>query len=101
MKIKSFECPKSIRNYEKKILGMSDACSTSLLSHRPSKPAYYIVDCQIFNSHGTTEKLSSFPKKPLGFYVKSSGKVPAIAKIFKILKFHFRKTTTYFLIMYD
>ena len=25
MKIKSFECPKSIRNYEKKILGTSDA----------------------------------------------------------------------------
>ena len=47
MKIKSFECPKSIRNYEKKILGTSDAWSTSRLSHRPSKPAYYIVDCRI------------------------------------------------------
>ena len=29
------------------ILGTSDAWSTSRLSHRPSKPAYYIVDCQI------------------------------------------------------
>ena len=47
MKIKSFECPKSIRNYEKKILGMSDAWSTSRLSHRSSEPAYYIVDCRI------------------------------------------------------
>ena len=47
MKIKSFECPKSIRNYEKKILGTSDAWSTSRLSHRPSEPAYYIVDCRI------------------------------------------------------
>ena len=46
MKIKRFECLKSIRNY-KKILGMSDAWSTSRLSHRPSKPAYYIVDCRI------------------------------------------------------
>ena len=48
IKIKSFECPKAIRNYEKKILETSDAWSTSRLSHRPSKPAYYIVDCWIF-----------------------------------------------------
>ena len=48
MKIKSFECPKSIRNYEKKILGTSGAWSTSRLSCRPSEPAYYIVDCRIF-----------------------------------------------------
>ena len=48
MKIKSFECPKSIRNYEKKILGTSDASSTSCLSHRPSEPSYYIADCRIF-----------------------------------------------------
>ena len=47
MKIKSFECPKSIRNHEKKKLGTSDAWSTSHLSHRPSEPAYYIVDCRI------------------------------------------------------
>ena len=44
MKIKSFECSKSIKNYEKKILGMSEACLMSRFSHRPSKPAYYIVD---------------------------------------------------------
>ena len=47
MKIKSFQCPKSIRNYEKKILGTSDAWSTSCLSYRPSEPVYYIVDCRI------------------------------------------------------
>ena len=47
MKIKSFECLKSITNYEKKIIGMSDAWSTSGLSHWLSEPAYYIVDCQI------------------------------------------------------
>ena len=46
-KIKSFECPKSIRNYEKIMLGTSDAWSTSHLSHRSSEPAYYIVDCRI------------------------------------------------------
>ena len=47
MKIKNFECPESIRNYEKKNLGMSDAWWTSHLSHRPSEPVYYIVDCWI------------------------------------------------------
>ena len=29
------------------LLGASDAWSMSHLFHRPSKPAYYIVDCQI------------------------------------------------------
>jgi hypothetical protein len=29
---------------EKKMLGTSDAWKTSHLSHRPSEPAYYIVD---------------------------------------------------------
>ena len=49
IKIKTFECPKSIRNCEKKILlGTSDAWSMSCLSHRPSEPAYYIEDSQIF-----------------------------------------------------
>ena len=48
MKIKSFECPKSIKSYEKKImLGTSDAWSMSRSSHRPSEPAYYIEDCRI------------------------------------------------------
>ena len=47
MKTKSSEFPKSIINYEKKILGTSDTWSTSRLSHRPSEPAYYIVDCRI------------------------------------------------------
>ena len=47
MKIKSFECSKSIRNYETKILGTSDAWSTSRLSHWPREPVYYIVDCRI------------------------------------------------------
>ena len=30
------------------ILGTSDAWSTGHLSHRTSKPAYYIVDCRIY-----------------------------------------------------
>ena len=47
IKIKSFECPKSLRNYEKKILGTSDTWSMSPLSWRPSEPAYYIEDCRI------------------------------------------------------
>ena len=48
MKIKSFECPKYVRNYEKKvILETSDAWSTSHLFQQPSEPEYYIVDCRI------------------------------------------------------
>ena len=41
MKINSFECPKSMRNYEVKLFGASDAWSTSHLSHRANKPAYF------------------------------------------------------------
>ena len=33
----------------KKILGTSDACSTSCLFHRPREPAYYIINCRISN----------------------------------------------------
>ena len=40
---------KSVRNYEKKILGMSDAWVMSHLYHWPSDPAYYTVDYQIIN----------------------------------------------------
>ena len=40
------------RNYEKKImLGTSDAWSMSRLSHRPSKPVYYIEDCWILSTY--------------------------------------------------
>ena len=47
MKIKTFECPKSIKNYEKRMLGTSDAWSLSHLFNLPSDPAYYIEDCRI------------------------------------------------------
>ena len=47
MKIKSFECHKSIKNYKKKILGISDAWLMSHLSHRLSEPANHNVDCRI------------------------------------------------------
>ena len=47
MKIKSIECPKYIRNYEKKIFGTLDTWSRSHLFQRPSKSAYYIVDSWI------------------------------------------------------
>ena len=63
MKIKSFKCPKSIKNYEKKILGTSDAWLTSRLSHRPSEPAYYIVDCRIENYSRVAKEGSSQRKK--------------------------------------
>ena len=41
----------ALRNYEKKImLGTSDSWSMSRSSHRPSEPAYYIVDCRILSA---------------------------------------------------
>ena len=39
------------RNCEKKMLGTSDAWSTSHLSQRTSKPAYYILDWWILGFH--------------------------------------------------
>ena len=41
------------RNYEKKILGTSDAWSTSHFSQQTItiEPAYYIVDCRISEVH--------------------------------------------------
>ena len=45
--IESFECPKSIRNYKKIMLGTSDAWWMSHLFQQTSEPVYYIVDCWI------------------------------------------------------
>ena len=42
------ECPKSITNYEKQILGTSEAWLMSCFFHRPREPAYHIVDCRNF-----------------------------------------------------
>ena len=44
------------RNYKKKMLGTSDACSMSHLSHRPSEPAYYIVNWPIPNHTAWMQK---------------------------------------------
>ena len=51
-KIKSFECPKSIRNHERKIFGKSNAWSTNRLSHQPSNIILQIVG---FVVHGVKE----------------------------------------------
>ena len=40
IKVKSFECPKSIKSLKKIMLGTSDAWSTIRLSNRPSDPAW-------------------------------------------------------------
>ena len=40
IKVKSFECPKSIKSLKKIILGTSDAWSTIRLSNRPSETAW-------------------------------------------------------------
>ena len=46
--LQSFECPKSMRNYIKKImLGISETWSMSHLSYQTSEPGYHIVDCRI------------------------------------------------------
>ena len=43
---------KSSIRQEPSVLGMSDACSTTHLFHRPSEPAaYYIEDFRIFSRH--------------------------------------------------
>ena len=42
---------------KKRILGTPDAWSTSRLSHRPSEPVYYIVDCQILGLCGGDDLL--------------------------------------------
>ena len=52
MKIKSFECLKSIRNHAKKKLGTSNAWFTIHLSRRPIEPAYYILDWRISSQRG-------------------------------------------------
>ena len=39
IKVKSFECPKSIKSLKKIILGTSDTWSTIRLSNQPSDPA--------------------------------------------------------------
>ena len=58
MKIKSFECPKSIKNCEKKVLETYDAWSTSHLSKLPmSQPVYHTVDCRIFIKYLSWENL--------------------------------------------
>ena len=62
---KSFECPKSIRNNEKKLLGTSStAWSTIRLSHGPSKPLYYILDWRIskhYHSRKTAQERALAP----------------------------------------
>ena len=40
------------------MLGISDAWATSHLSQRTRKPAYYIVDCQIFIEGGKRLEIS-------------------------------------------
>ena len=46
------------------MLGTSDAWSTSHLSQQPSKPAYYIVDCQILHASISSISLESWGHWP-------------------------------------
>ena len=70
-KIKSFQCTKSIRNYEKKImLGTSDTWSMSRSSHRPSEPAHYIEDCRISHDLGRKKLMASTLSRKVNAIVK-------------------------------
>ena len=69
IKIKNFECTKSIKKLWKKILGTSDTWSTIRLSHRPSKPVYYIVDCRIYTVFLSIPYLHFFCQYPLKNYL--------------------------------
>ena len=50
IKIKSFECSKSIKSLKEIILGTSDAWSTIRLSNRPSDPAWIYLRLTDFKS---------------------------------------------------
>ena len=51
------------KSWKKIILGTSDAWSTIRLSHRPSDPAYYIVNWRISGSAGPAMPCSVAPAK--------------------------------------
>ena len=55
IKVKSFECPKSIRNYKKKMLGTSDAWSTSHLCPQTSVLYCRLSDCSSWSSANQEE----------------------------------------------
>ena len=63
MKIKSFECPKSIRNYEKKYLERQ----TLGQQNWPSEPVYYIVDCRIYERDGRVQTNYCIRTQPYNF----------------------------------
>ena len=58
---------------KKKILGTSDACSMSCLSHRPSESPYHIVDCRIWEhvSQLSVRKYNSRHKFLLTFFTNT------------------------------
>ena len=56
IKVKSFECPKSIKSLKKIILGTSDAWSTIHLSNWPSDPAWIYLRLTDFLSTGSNNQ---------------------------------------------
>ena len=63
------------RFYKKNvILGTSDAWLTSRLSHRPSEPAYYVVDCRILNYVRLANITMAIYKVPIKHYWCNSRK---------------------------
>ena len=51
------------------MLGTSDAWSTIRLSHRPSEPAYYIVDCRILKVQSRRTQVQT--QSPEKFHILS------------------------------
>ena len=56
IKIKNFEYPKPIKRIKNIILETSHSCSTIRSSHRPSNPAWYIVDWRILRLLATLDE---------------------------------------------
>ena len=57
---------------KKIMLGTSDTWSMSRSSQQPSEPAYYIVDCQIFDLLGIHNPCSRCPILLLKLYIPST-----------------------------
>ena len=63
-----------MKNKLKELLGTSETCSMSHLSHQPSEPAYYIEDFRISNEASTMncKNLHLFASKGQGFTASPS-----------------------------
>ena len=59
--------------WKKIIFGTSETWLTSRLSHRPSEPAYYIVDCQIWKPRRHSSKYWHWNMRPYNINITVCG----------------------------